>query len=417
MRRIVFHIDVNSAYLSWTAVEQLKNGAETDIRTIPAIIGGNQESRHGVVMAKSLPAKKFGIRTGEPVANAFRKCASLHMEPPDHKLYHEYSSQMMTFLRTYTPDIEQVSVDECYMDFTGISGRFTSPVSGALEIKNRIYEKFGFTVNIGISTNKLLAKMASDFEKPDKVHTLFPEEIKVKMWPLPVWELYMAGQSSVETLQKLEIRSIGDLAQADPEILELHLKSHGRKLWEFANGIDNSEVITEKVEAKGIGNSTTLSKDAVTEEEAKKVLLGLAESVGARLREAEQKAGMLSVEIKYYNFETASHQRQIPKPTNSDTVIYHTAVGLFRELWTKAPIRLLGIRSSKLVKQDEPEQMTIFDIPVRSSEETDTARDEKQKKLDRALDEIKKKYGRDAVRRGRLLEAAHGKEQGDNETH
>lgn len=417
MRRIVFHIDVNSAYLSWTAVEQLKNGAETDIRTIPAIIGGNQESRHGVVLAKSLPAKKFGIRTGEPVANAFRKCASLHMEPPDHKLYHEYSSQMMTFLRTYTPDIEQVSVDECYMDFTGISGRFTSPVSGALEIKNRIYEKFGFTVNIGLSTNKLLAKMASDFEKPDKVHTLFPEEIKVKMWPLPVWELYMAGQSSVETLQKLEIRSIGDLAQADPEILELHLKSHGRKLWEFANGIDNSEVITEKVEAKGIGNSTTLSKDAVTEEEAKKVLLGLAESVGARLREAEQKAGMLSVEIKYYNFETASHQRQIPKPTNSDTVIYHTAVGLFRELWTKAPIRLLGIRSSKLVKQDEPEQMTIFDIPVRSSEETDTARDEKQKKLDRALDEIKKKYGRDAVRRGRLLEAAHGKEQGDNETH
>lgn len=417
MRRIVFHIDVNSAYLSWTAVEQLKNGAETDIRTIPAIIGGNQESRHGVVLAKSLPAKKFGIRTGEPVANAFRKCASLHMEPPDHKLYHEYSSEMMTFLRTYTPDIEQVSVDECYMDFTGISGRFTSPVSGALEIKNRIYEKFGFTVNIGISTNKLLAKMASDFEKPDRVHTLFPEEIKVKMWPLPVWELYMAGQSSVETLQKLEIRSIGDLAQADPEILELHLKSHGRKLWEFANGIDNSEVITEKVEAKGIGNSTTLSKDAVTEEEAKKVLLGLAESVGARLREAEQKAGMLSVEIKYYNFETASHQRQIPKPTNSDTVIYHTAVGLFRELWTKAPIRLLGIRSSKLVKQDEPEQMTIFDIPVRSSEETDTARDEKQKKLDRALDEIKKKYGRDAVRRGRLLEAAHEKEQGDNETH
>ena len=370
-----------------------------------------------MVLAKSLPAKKFGIRTGEPVANAFRKCASLHMEPPDHKLYHEYSSQMMTFLRTYTPDIEQVSVDECYMDFTGISGRFTSPVSGALEIKNRIYEKFGFTVNIGISTNKLLAKMASDFEKPDKVHTLFPEEIKVKMWPLPVWELYMAGQSSVETLQKLEIRSIGDLAQADPEILELHLKSHGRKLWEFANGIDNSEVITEKVEAKGIGNSTTLSKDAVTEEEAKKVLLGLAESVGARLREAEQKAGMLSVEIKYYNFETASHQRQIPKPTNSDTVIYHTAVELFRELWTKEPVRLLGIRSSKLVKQDEPEQMTIFDISVSSSKETDAARDEKQKKLDRALDEIKKKYGRDVVRRGRFLEAAHDKEQGDNETH
>ena len=248
--------------------------------------------------------------------------------------------------------------------------------------------------------------MASDFEKPDKVHTLFPEEIKAKMWPMPVWELYMAGHSSVETLQKLEIRTIGNLAQADPEILELHLKSHGRKLWEYANGIDNSEVITEKTEAKGIGNSTTLSKDVATEEEARKVLLGLAESVGARLREAEQKAGMLSVEIKYYNFETASHQRQLTKPTNSDTDIYHTAVQLFRELWTKVPIRLLGIRSSKLVKQDEPEQLTIFDLPVEHDRrKTDTGRGAKQKKLDKALDEIKKKYGKDAVRRGRFLEA------------
>lgn len=406
MRRIVFHIDVNSAYLSWTAVEQLKNGAETDIRTIPAIIGGNQESRHGVVLAKSLSAKKFGIRTGEPVANALRKCGSLHMEPPDHALYHEYSSRLMEYLRSCTPDIEQVSVDECYMDFTGIAGQYASPVAGALEIKNEIYRKFGFTVNIGISTNKLLAKMASDFEKPDKVHTLFPEEIKAKMWPMPVWELYMAGHSSVETLQKLEIRTIGNLAQADPEILELHLKSHGRKLWEYANGIDNSEVITEKTEAKGIGNSTTLSKDVATEEEARKVLLGLAESVGARLREAEQKAGMLSVEIKYYNFETASHQRQLTKPTNSDTDIYHTAVQLFRELWTKVPIRLLGIRSSKLVKQDEPEQLTIFDLPVEHDRrKTDTGRGAKQKKLDKALDEIKKKYGKDAVRRGRFLEA------------
>lgn len=405
MRRIVFHIDVNSAYLSWTAVEQLKNGAETDIRTIPAIIGGNQESRHGVVLAKSLPAKKFGIRTGEPVANALRKCRNLHMEPPNHALYHEYSSRLMEFLRSCTPDIEQVSVDECYMDFTGIAGRFASPVAGALEIKNEICRKFGFTVNIGISTNKLLSKMASDFEKPDKVHTLFPEEIKVKMWPMPVWELYMAGHSSVETLKKLEIRTIGDLAQADPEILELHLKSHGRKLWEFANGIDNSEVITEKVEAKGIGNSTTLSKDVTTEEEARKVLLGLAESVGARLREAKQKAGMLSVEIKYYNFETASHQRQLAKPTNSDTDIYHAAAELFRELWTKVPIRLLGIRSSKLVKQDEPEQLTIFDLPVEQNrEKAGTDRGARQKKLDEALDEIKRKYGKDAVRRGRFLE-------------
>ena len=197
MKQIIFHIDVNSAFLSWTAVEQLKNGAEFDIREIPAIIGGNQESRHGIVLAKSVSAKKFGIVTGEPVANALRKCPNLHMFPPNHRMYSEYSHKLMDFLKTYTPDIEQVSVDECYMDFTGIAHNFGSPIEAAYEIKDAVKEKFGFTVNIGISVNRLLAKMASDFEKPNKVHTLFPEEIAEKMWPLPVSELYMAGHSSV----------------------------------------------------------------------------------------------------------------------------------------------------------------------------------------------------------------------------
>ena len=397
---IIFHIDVNSAYLSWTAVEELKNGGERDLRMIPAIIGGNQESRHGVVLAKSLPAKKYGIRTGEPVANAFRKCPNLVMEPPNHKMYSEYSHRLMEFLRTYTPDIEQVSVDECYMDFTGIAHRFYSPVEGALEIKNRIYEKFGFTVNIGISVNKLLAKMASDFEKPNRVHTLFPEEIQLKMWPLPVSELYMAGRSSVEQLKKLEIHTIGDLAQMNPEILELHLKSHGRMLWESANGRGDDSVVSVRVDAKGIGNSVTLPKDVVTREEAKEVLLHLAESVGARLREAGQKVGMLSVEIRYHTFENSSHQRQLFRATSNDSEIYHIAVELFDELWDKRPVRLLGIRSSKLQKEDEPEQLSIFDI---QREQKDAARTEKQKRLDKALDEIRKKYGEDAVKRGRFL--------------
>lgn len=397
---IIFHIDVNSAYLSWTAVEELKNGSDRDLRTIPAIIGGNQKSRHGVVLAKSLSAKQYGIRTGEPVANAIRKCPNLVMAPPDHELYSAYSHKLMEFLHTYTPDIEQVSVDECYMDFTGIAHRFYSPVEGALEIKNRICEKFGFTVNVGISTNKLLAKMASDFEKPDKVHTLFPEEIEVKMWPLPVSELYMAGRSSVETLKKLEIYTIGDLAKMNPEILGLHLKSHGRMLWEFANGIGDDCVVPVKADAKGIGNSTTLPRDVVTKEEAGEVLLRLAESVGTRLREAGQKANMLSVEIKYHTFETNSHQKQLLRPTNGDSDIYRAATELFDELWDGRPVRLLGIRSSKLVKEDEPEQLSIFDI---QTQQKDTARTQKQKRLDKALDEIKKKYGEDAVKRGRFL--------------
>ena len=397
MAQIIFHIDVNSAYLSWTAVEKLKQGAETDLREVPAIIGGNQESRHGVVLAKSVPAKRYGIRTGEPVANAFRKCPNLVMEPPDHKMYSIYSKKLMEFLREYTSDIEQVSVDECYMDFTGIAYKYNSPVDAALEIKNKIGDTFGFSVNIGISTNKLLAKMASDFEKPNRVHTLFPEEIEAKMWPLPVSSLYMAGRASVEVLKKLEIKTIGELAKTNPRILELHLKSHGKMLWEFANGIDTTKVQSEETAAKGIGNSTTLAKDVVDKEEAKEVLLWLSESVGKRLRKAGQKAQMISVEIKYYNFQSVSHQKQMRKAVYEDKSLYDNACILFDELWNGEPIRLLGIRTSKLVEETAPEQLSIFDIQM------EKPKDEKHRKLDKALDEIRKRFGEDAVKRGIFL--------------
>lgn len=404
---VIFHIDVNSAYLSWTAAEQLKNGAKRDLRLIPSIIGGDQKSRHGVVLAKSIPAKKYGIRTGEPVANAFRKCPGLVMEPPDHKLYRRYSDRLMDFLKEYTKvraagsqeectaNIEQVSVDECYVDVTEFVKNYSSPVDGAMEIKNEVCRRFGFTVNVGISSNKLLAKMASDFEKPNKVHTLFPEEIQVKMWPLPVSELYMAGRSSVEVLQKLDIHTIGDLACMDPNLLELHLKSHGRKLWEFANGIGSEVVEAEPPEAKGIGSSTTLSRDAVTEEQAQEVLRTLAASVGRRLRKAGQKAKMLSVEIKYHTFESVSHQRQLGRTTNQDQEIYEEAKVLFRELWDGTPIRLLGIRSSKLVWEDEPEQLSLFDLQF----QPDLKR-EKKEKIDKAFEKVRKKYGEGIIKRG-----------------
>ena len=393
--RIIFHIDVNSAYLSWTAVEQLKNGAGMDIRTIPAIIGGDQKSRHGIVLAKSISAKKYGIRTGEPVANAFRKCPNLKTYLPDHQMYREYSRKLMEFLRTYTTHIEQVSVDECYMDFTEIADRFTSPVEGASEIKDEVYKRFGFTVNVGISSRKVLAKMASDFEKPNKVHTLFPEEVPAKMWPLPIGELFMAGRSSVETMKKLEIYTIGDLANTDPEILELHLKSHGRKLWEFANGLDDSEVESVRAEAKGVGNSTTLPKDLITEAEALPVLKDLAVSVGRRLRKDGQKAGMVSVEIKYHTFNQVSHQKQMERQTNQDQDIYQASIELFRELWSGEPIRLLGIRTSKLSEESEPEQLSLFDMKFESEETR-----KKKKNLKEALKKLEGKYGDGIVKKG-----------------
>ena len=412
---IIFHIDVNSAYLSWTAVEQLKNGARTDIRTIPAIIGGDQKSRHGIVLAKSVPAKKYGIRTGEPVANAFRKCPNLHMEAPDHEMYHKHSRELMAFLRSYTPDIEQVSVDECYMDFTGISGRFASPVEAAFEIKDEVKRRFGFTVNIGISDVKVLAKMASDFEKPDRVHTLLGKKFR-KNVAASNFRSFMAGHSSVETLRKLEIQTIGDLAKADPKLIELHLKSHGRRLWEFANGMDDSIVESEKAEAKGVGNSTTLSKDVSTKEDAQKVLLSLAQSVGGRLRKHGYHAGVVNVEIKYADFTVNSHQKQLERMTASDQVIYQTAVELFCEMWNGKPIRLLGIRTSKLSQEGEPQQLSLFDLNFHSSDNISEEvksfeNSQKHEKLDQALDEIRKKFGKDAVVRASFLKKPEKEEK------
>lgn len=397
MTPVIFHIDVNSAYLSWTAVEQLNNGAGTDLRKIPSIIGGDQKSRHGVVLAKSIPAKRYGIRTGEPVANAFRKCPNLVMEPPDHEMYREKSRMLMEYLRTFTKEIEQVSVDECYVDMTQTVRKFHSPVEAALSIKNGVRETFGFTVNVGISSNKLLAKMASDFEKPDKVHTLFPEEIQVKMWPLPIGELYMAGHSSVEILKKLEIFTIGDLAKADPGLIMLHLKSHGKMLWEFANGIDHSSVQSQQADAKGVGNSTTLSKDAESMQEVQPVFFHLAQSVSKRLQKAGQKASMVSVEIKYYDFRRISHQRQLIRPTSDQKVLYENACELFEEVWNGEPIRLLGIRTAKLVDEHEPQQLSIFDIEIPKP------LDEKHQKLKAAMEQLDIRFGKGTVIKASMM--------------
>ena len=390
--RIIFHIDVNSAYLSWTAVEQLKNGAKVDIRTIPAIIGGNQKSRHGIVLAKSIPAKKYGIRTGEPVANAFRKCPNLKSYPPDHQMYREYSRRLMDFLRTYTTHIEQVSVDECYLDYTSIASRFSSPEEGAAYIRNYIYSHFGFTVNVGISSNKVLAKMASDFEKPNKTHTLFPNEIQKKMWPLPISSLFMAGHASVAVLQKLDIHTIGDLARMDPAILSLHLKSHGKLLWEYANGIDNSALESEPSQAKGIGNSTTLASDLITAQEAYPILFQLSTKVGHRLEKAGQSANNLCVEIKYSTFEKYTRQMPLSSPTQDGKKLYRTACHLFDTLWNGNPIRLLGVRAGKLTDVDEPVQLDLFTYDPKAIE--------KEQRMERAMDKIREKFGKDLLQKG-----------------
>lgn len=413
MEPIIFHIDVNSAFLSWTAADRLEHGESLDLRLIPSIIGGDKEKRHGIVLAKSIPAKTFNIQTGEPIVKALEKCSTLTITPPDHKMYQAKSRALMDYLKTITPDIEQVSIDECYMNFSSIIHMYPSPLAAANKIKNTIFETMGFTVNIGISDCKVLAKMASDFRKPNLVHTLYTHEIKEKMWPLPISSLYMCGKSSVETLRKLEIFTIGDLACADPDIISLHLKSHGRLLWNFANGIDDSKVEPIHPDAKGIGNSTTLSKDAEDLTSIHAVLLSLADSVSSRIREANSTAYMISVEVKYNTFVKNSHQTTLAAPTNTSDTIYQTACRLFDELWDGTPVRLLGIRCSKLVDMDAPVQMSLADYDFNTnnstSEEkplielTQSFKEEKNKKLDSALDSIRKRYGSSAIVRGSML--------------
>lgn len=390
MERLIFHIDVNSAYLSWTAVDNLKNGSSVDLREIPSIIGGDMASRHGIVLAKSIPAKAYKITTGEPVAHALQKCPNLVMVPPNRKLYSEYSHQLMELLKTFSPAIEQVSIDECYMDFTDYQNRYDSPVAAATFIKDTVRDTFGFTVNVGISNNKLLAKMASDFQKPDRVHTLFPSEVPEKMWCLPVRDLFMVGKSAAATLEKLEILTIGDLAHTDVSILESHMKSHGRLIWEFANGIDDSPVQTEEAELKGVGNSTTLSRDAETSADAKKVLRSLCDQVSSRLKNYGQLAGMVSTEIKYATFTNVSHQMQLPSATDDAGVLYHHVCLLFDELWNGEPIRLLGVRTSKLTTEKEPVQMSLFDLP----------KSQKEQKADKAAEELRKRFGKEIIKKG-----------------
>lgn len=394
---VIFHIDVNSAFLSWTAVEQLKEDRSQDLRLIPSIIGGDMERRHGIVLAKSIPAKAYGIVTGEPVINAMRKCPSLTIVPPNHAMYEEKSRMLMAYLQTICPVIEQASIDECYMDFSPVAHLYDSPEHAANLIKDNICQRFGFTVNIGISDKKVLAKMASDFKKPNLVHTLYCREIKEKLWPLPVSSLFMCGHSSVEILRKLEILTIGDLANANPSILSAHLKSHGMLLWNFANGRDDSLVIPEPAKRKGVGNSITLSHDVTDRQEAASTLLMLAESVAKRLRASHEAAGLVCMEIKYSSFKTCSHQTTLSFPTASTELIYKTALSLFDAIWDNTPIRLLGLRTSKLCADTEPVQLSLFDSGYNPKDS------EKQRKLDAALDTIRDKYGSSAIVRGSLL--------------
>ena len=393
MDRLIFHVDVNSAFLSWEAVKRIKQGLP-DLREIPSCVGGDPKKRTGIVVAKSIPAKKYGVKTGEPVAMALRKCPELVCVPSDFELYVKCSRAFKDICASYAPAMESFSIDEVFLDMSGTRLIYPDPEATAREIKDKIHRELGFTVNIGISVNKLLAKMASDFEKPDKVHTLFPEEIPVKMWPLPVRELLSLGASSEKKLLEAGIRTIGDLAhKSQAEIQRLLGEKTGCQLWQYANGIDDSPVKSQKDEAKGFSVETTFEEDIVSMEQALPILLSQCDVVAARMRREGKKCTCVAVSFRTLDFKNRSHQCRLENATDVTDEIYANIRRLFRESWKGQPLRLLGVALTGLT-EEEYTQMSLFE---------DAGERERRKKMDEALDSIRQKYGNDKITRASIM--------------
>jgi DNA polymerase-4 len=391
-RRCIFHVDANSAFLSWEAVHRLQHNDSLDLRTVPAVVGGDPVHRHGIVLAKSIPAKEFKIITGETLYAARQKCPDLLIVPPNYSLYRQCSDAMVEIFREFSPLVQRFSVDECFLDFSGMELLGHDPVESAYRLKDRVREELGFTVNVGISTNKLLAKMAGELKKPDMVHTLFPEEIAEKMWPLPVGELFMVGRATSQKLLSRGIRTIGDLANYDLGLIKQFLKLPGALIWNYANGLDYSPVRPGgDFEVKGMGNSTTMPFDVEDSHNAHLVLLSLAESVSARLRQAQLLARLIAVSFRTNEFYNCSHQRKLYSPTDCTVEIWKIACQLFDEIWNKQPLRHMGLRVSELCQNDF-RQMSFF-----------TENYTKQRQADRAVDLIRARFGVSAIGRSAFL--------------
>lgn len=395
MSRIIFHIDVNNAFLSWTAVKLLKEGYKVDIRTIPSVIGGDESTRHGIVLAKSPVAKKYGVVTAETLYSARKKCPGLKTFPADMECYREMSSKLINYISNFSPDLEQFSIDECFLDLTGTSYLYDDVIALAYKMKDEIYSKFGFTVNIGIANNKLCAKMASDFEKPNKVHTLFDYEIETKMWPLPIDDLFMVGKKTAFKLKKMGFFTIGDVAKCNPERLVREFKSFGSIIHERANGIDDSIVDSTISENKSISVSWTLERDTDDVLEIKKILLKQVDEVGRSLRRKNLFTGVVAITFKTADFVSFSRQTTLEIPINSNEDIYDVVIKLLHKVWNFEKIRNIGIRLSKFTDV-RVEQESLFD---NSSEKII-----KNEKIQHALDKIKDKYGTDIINPASLLE-------------
>ena len=388
----IIHIDANSAFLSWTAAWLLENGETLDLREVPSAIAGNPKNRNGIILAKSIPAKNYGIKTGQPLHEAIKLCPDILICPPNFDLYIACSDAMLSIISEYSPNVERYSVDECFLEYKDSKGSCDDVIKIGNEIRERINSELGFTVNVGIGDNKLLAKMAGELRKPNMTHTIFKEEIKEKLWPLPVGELFMVGRATKKKLNKMNINTVGDLANCDKLFLKAMLKSQGILIWNYANGIDDSKIIlNNEILRKGISNSMTIKYDVYEKEEAHKYLLSLSERVTGRLRKHHLKTSLVSIRIRNSNLMGYTHQMRLDSYMDSTSDIYKYACKLFDEIWNGEPIRQLGIALSQLCRNDSY-QISVYE-KINSGYE-------KNRKTDFVVDEVRNRFGEESIYRG-----------------
>ena len=361
MRRIIFHIDVNSAFLSWSAVKLMRDGG-ADIRLVPSVVSGDPNDRRSIITAASIPAKKLGIKTAQPVSMALRTCPGLVIVRGDWDWYKRCSADFIAICRSYSPVLQQFSIDECFIDMSFRCNR-DSAVAVATRLKDEVRARLGFTVNVGIGSNKLLAKMASDFEKPDKVHTLWDNEVEDKMWPLGVRDLLWVGKKTEARLTAYGINTIGQLAKIGMgPLTRLVGRKFALQLHENANGLDRSPVETDLPEAKSYSAERTFSKDLTDPKDVDRALFKVACIVAHRIRKDNFRASSVSMFVKYKDFSVAQKQCQIASPTDITAVILNEARRMLAEVWDGSPIRQVGLGVSKLTHENVI-QMSLFEDP------------------------------------------------------
>ena len=402
MKRIIFHIDQNCYFAS---VEMI---SRPELRNVPMAVAGDAKVRHGIILAKNEPAKKYGIKTAEAIWQAQAKCPDLVLVDAHHEKYEFYSKKLREMYSEYTDKVEPFGLDECWLDMTGIVSYYDEAEEVALEIRNRVKEEFKLTCSVGISFNKVFAKLGSDYKKPDATTVFTDQNWQEKIWPLPVSDLLFVGKHTADKLAKINVKTIGDLAKTDVEFINRYLGKNGVGLWEYANGLDDSPVAESgyKRIPKSVGNSTTTAEDMTSDRQIERTLHMLSESVASRLRRHGLKGTVVQITVRDRDLGIYEKQGILYRATDDAKDIYQAARDLFKNSydWNKG-VRSIGVRCTKLVRSDSGEQLSLF---------AEAQKSERDERLNKAIDDINRRYGTGVIRSAAEAESASKENKADN---